>query len=293
MHQLRAHQVPAGSRTAKGVHINNLLPLEEGEWVTTVLALREFADDKFLLFVTRKGMVKRSAASLFARARKTGIMAVGLREDDELVVVRPVEEDDNVVLATSGGFAIRFSCRDIRDMGRLASGVKGIALRRQDNVVAALVLKNSDQSTTIMSVSANGYGKRSMADLYRLQTRGGKGIINFRITSKTGPVVGALPVRDSDSLILLTTANKVLRVGVDDIGSKGRATSGVIIVRMDDGARVAGVDIVRDGALTGAESEETEEIVGALRQEEANLEENGQFSENMENNGNSSDDGQE
>lgn len=272
MHQLRVHQVPAGSRTAKGVHINNLLPLEEGEWVTTVLALREFAEDKFLLFVTKKGMVKRSAAALFARARKTGIMAVGLKEEDELVVVRPVEEDDHVVLATSAGFAIRFACRDIRDMGRSACGVKGIALRRQDRVVAALVLKESDQTTTIMSVSANGYGKRSLSSLYRLQTRGGKGIINFRITSKTGPVVGALPVRDADSLILLTTANKVLRVGVDDIGSKGRATSGVIIVRMDDGARVAGVDIVREGAIGESNAEEATEIVNALRQEETNLE---------------------
>lgn len=269
MHQLRVHQVPEGSRTAKGAHINNLLPLEEGEWVTTVLALREFSEDNSLLFVTRNGMVKRSVASLYAKSRKTGIMAVGLREDDELVVVRPVHPDDDVVLVTANGFAIRFSCADIRNMGRSATGVKGIALRRQDIVVAAVIIKATDQTTKIMSVSANGYGKRSKVDLYRLQTRGGKGIINFKVTGKTGPVVGAMPVCDTDSLILLTTANKVLRVGVDEIGSKGRATSGVIIVRMDDGAKVAGFDTVHDAAQ---ESREEKELIQALRREEINLE---------------------
>ena len=136
MHQLKVHQVPEGSRTAKGVHINNLLPLEENEWVTTVLALREFAEDKFFLFIT----------------------------------------------------------------------------------------KDIDLTTEIMSISANGYGKRTSVDLYRLQSRGGKGIINFKVTGKTGPVIGAMPVRDNDGLILLTSSNKIVRIGVDDVRSKGRAT---------------------------------------------------------------------
>lgn len=272
MHQLRVHQVPEGSRIAKGAHINNLLPLEEGEWVTTVLSLREFSDDNSLLFVTRNGMVKRSLASLYAKNRKTGLIAVGLKEDDELVVVRPIHSDDDVVLVTANGFAIRFSCADIRNMGRNAAGVKGIALRRQDTVVAAVVLKASDQTTKIMSVSANGYGKRSKVDLYRLQTRGGKGIINFKITGKTGPVVGAMPVQDTDSLILLTTANKVVRVGVDEIGSKGRATSGVIVVRMDPGVKVAGFDTVHDTGLDALDNKEEKELISALRQEENNLE---------------------
>lgn len=266
MHQLRVHQVPEGSRTAKGAHINNLLPMEDGEWVTTVLALREFSDDKYFLFVTKKGMVKRSSASLYAKSRKTGIMAVGLKEDDELVVVRPIKDDDHIVLVTADGYAIRFSCNDIRPMGRAASGVKGVALRRQDCVVAGVVLKNNDQTTEIMSVSANGFGKRTRVDLYRLQTRGGKGIINFRVTSKTGTVVGAMPVRDSDGLILLTSANKVVRVGVDEIGSKGRATSGVIVVRLDKGARVVGFDKVSDVSQS-----DEKELDLALGSEEKNL----------------------
>ena len=254
MHQLKVHQVPEGSRTAKGVHINNLLPLEEGEWVTTVLALREFAEDKFFLFITKRGMIKRSSASLYAKCRKTGLMAVGLREDDELVVVRPIRDNSHIVLATADGFSIRFACNDVRPMGRVATGVKGIALRRQDFVVAAVIVKDIDQTTEIMSISANGYGKRTSVDLYRLQSRGGKGIINFKVTGKTGPVVGAMPVRDNDGLILLTSSNKIVRIGVDDVRSKGRATMGVMLVRLDEGAHVVGFDRVDEGGQTGRDA---------------------------------------
>lgn len=254
MHQLKVHQVPEGSRTAKGVHINNLLPLEDGEWVTTVLALREFAEDKFFLFITKRGMIKRSSASLYAKCRKTGLMAVGLREDDELVVVRPIRDNSHIVLATADGFSIRFACNDVRPMGRVATGVKGIALRRQDFVVAAVIIKDSDQTTEIMSISANGYGKRTSVELYRLQSRGGKGIINFKVTGKTGPVVGAMPVRDNDGLILLTSSNKIVRIGVDDVRSKGRATMGVMLVRLDEGGHVVGFDRVDEGGQIGRDA---------------------------------------
>ena len=254
MHQLKVHQVPEGSRTAKGVHINNLLPLEENEWVTTVLALREFAEDKFFMFITKRGMIKRSSASLYAKCRKTGLMAVGLREDDELVVVRPIRDNNHIVLATADGFSIRFACNDVRPMGRVATGVKGIALRRQDFVVAAVIIKDIDRTTEIMSISANGYGKRTSVDLYRLQSRGGKGIINFKVTAKTGPVIGAMPVRDNDGLILLTSSNKIVRIGVDDVRSKGRATMGVMLVRLDEGGHVVGFDRVDEGGQTGRDA---------------------------------------
>ncbi|GFH63254.1 MAG: DNA gyrase subunit A [Candidatus Desulfovibrio kirbyi] len=254
MHQLKAHQVPEGSRTAKGVHINNLLPLDEGEWVSTVLAVRAFAEDKYFLFITKSGMVKRSAASLYARSRKTGLMAVGMREGDELVLVRSIREDSHIVLATADGFAIRFSCQDIRPMGRVATGVKGIALRRHDCVVAGVILKDADQTTEILSISANGFGKRTKVDLYRLQSRGGKGIINFKVTAKTGSVVGAMPVRDNDGLVLLTSASKVVRIGVEDVRSKRRATQGVLLVRMADGAHVVGFDRVDEGGQTGCDN---------------------------------------
>ena len=272
MHQLKVHQVPEGSRTAKGVHINNLLPaLEEGEWVTTVLSVREFAEDKYFLFVTKRGMVKRSSASLYARCRKNGLIAVGMREDDELVVVRPVRESSHIVLATSMGLSIRFSCRDARPMGRGATGVKGIALSKSDVVVACVILKEEDQSTEIMSISANGYGKRTRVDLYRQQSRGGKGIINFRVTAKTGSVIGAMPVRDNDGLVMLTSSNKIVRIGVDEVRSKGRATMGVMLVRLDEGATVVGFDRVDEGgqclpAESDSGEDETPQVSSATAQ---------------------------
>ncbi len=241
MHQLKVHQVPEGSRTAKGAHIANLLPLEKEEWVSTALTIREFTDDRFFLFVTKKGMVKRSEASLYAKCRKTGLNAVGLRDNDELITVHEVSEDDQVILTTSSGLAIRFNCAEARPMGRGASGVKGIALRGADVVVACVTVKSGEDGS-IMSVSRKGYGKRTKLELYRIQSRGGKGIINFKTTPKTGPVIGAMTVTDDSALLLLTSANKIIRIGVEEVRSVGRATQGVRLVNMDDGDSVVGFD---------------------------------------------------
>jgi DNA gyrase subunit A len=259
MHQFKVHQVPEGSRTAKGVHIANLLPLEKDEYIATVLTVREFTESKSFFFATRKGMVKRSDAQLYARSRKSGIQALGLREDDELIAVREVDDDSHVVLTTENGMAIRFNCRDVRSMGRVATGVKGIALRRGDRVVACVIMDNNDESATIMSVSGNGYGKRTRMELYRVQSRGGYGVINFKVTSKTGPVIGAMTVADGDALLLLTSSNKIIRIGVKDINSIGRVTQGVRLVALDEGGSVVSFDKVDDGGetlpLAEAESE--------------------------------------
>jgi len=246
MHQLKVHQVPEGSRTAKGMHIANLLPLDKGEWVANALTVREFAEESYFLFTTKQGMVKRSSASLYARCRKSGMIALGLKDGDELIAVREVTDSDHVVLATSHGMAIRFAMPDVRPMGRSASGVKGIGLRRGDYVVACVTVKDGDNSTMIMTVSALGYGKRTKIDLYRMQSRGGIGLINFKVSPKTGSVIGAMPVSDTDSLILLTSTNKIIRLSVEEVRSVGRATMGVRLVRLDDGASVAGFDSVTD-----------------------------------------------
>lgn len=257
MYQLKVHQVPEGSRMAKGVHMNNLLPLSEGEWVSNVLALREFSEDKSFFFVTKFGMVKRSNASLYARYNKNGIIAVGLREGDELVLVRPIREDNHAVLITSKGYAIRFACREIRTSGRSAVGVKGISLRKNDFVVAGVILKESDKTTTVMSISEYGYGKRSIADLYRIQSRGGMGIINFKITNKTGNVIGAMPVTDDDGLVMLTSTNKIIRIKVSDVNSRSRVTMGVKVVNLDEGAHVVACDRI-DGGAVSSEAEDTD-----------------------------------
>jgi DNA gyrase subunit A len=246
MHQLKVHQVPEGSRTAKGAHIANLLPLEKDEWVTTALAVREFSEDTSFLFATRRGMVKRSGAPLYARTKKTGILAVGLREDDELIMVREVDDGCQAVLTTAQGYAVRFNCNEVRLMGRGASGVKGVALRGDDAVVACVTVREGEDAS-IMTISRNGYGKRTRLDLYRSQSRGGKGIINFKTTAKTGPVIGAMLVSDSDALLLLTSTSKIIRIGVEEVRSIGRATQGVRLVSMAEGASVVGFDKIDEG----------------------------------------------
>ncbi len=257
MFQLKVHKVPEGSRIAKGTHIANLLPMEKDEFIATALTVREFAEDKYFLFATRQGMIKRSSSALYARARRIGLMAVGLREGDELITVREIKEENHIVLATSKGMSIRFSCKDIRSLGRTASGVKGMSLRKGDKVVSCLILDEDDQSTEIMSVSALGYGKRTRVDLYRVQSRGGVGVINFKVSPKTGAVIGCMPVSDQHSLILLTSTNKIIRLGVEDIRSAGRATMGVRLVRLDDDATVIGFDTVLEKIENEGEIAET------------------------------------
>ena len=252
MFQLKVHQVPEGSRTAKGAHIANLLPLEKEELVTTALTVREFSESTYFLFATKRGMVKRSEASLYAKARKTGLIAVGLRDDDELIMVREVDERSQVVLTTESGLAIRFNCNDVRPMGRGTSGVKGIALRGSDKVVACVTV-HEEEDSSIMTISRNGYGKRTKLDLYRIQSRGGKGVINFKATSKTGPVIGAMKVTDTDALILLTSTNKIIRIGVEEVRSSGRATQGVRLVSMDEGASVVGFDRIDESSVENGE----------------------------------------
>ncbi len=246
MYQLKVHQVPEGSRTAKGMHIANLLPMDKEEWVANALTVREFSENSYFLFATKQGVVKRSMASDYAHCRRSGMIALGLKEGDELIAVREVSDTDFVVLATSQGMAIRFALSGVRPMGRTAAGVKGISLRGGDKVVACVVVGQDDDTTKIMTISSLGYGKRTKVDLYRIQSRGGIGLINFKSSPKTGPVIGAMPVSDTDSLVLLTSTNKIIRLGVDDIRSIGRATMGVRLVKLDDGATVAGFDKVEE-----------------------------------------------
>ena len=244
-YQIKVHQVPEGSRTARGTHIANVVPMEQEEWVTTALPVREFTDDVYFLFVTRKGMVKRASSSLYARTRRTGIIATALRPGDELISVRQVDDTSEIMLATSEGMAIRFNCADARPMGRDTAGVKGIALTPGDNLVACVTVKENEDPE-VMTVSELGYGKRTKLQLYRTQTRGGKGIINFKVTPKTGRVIGAMPVQDDDALVLLTSNNKIIRTGVEDVRTVGRATQGVRLVNLEEGSTVVGFDTVNE-----------------------------------------------
>lgn len=253
MYQLKVHQVPEGSRYAKGAHINNLLPLAKDEWIAAALAIREFSEERYLLFVTRKGMIKRSQLSLYKNCRHSGIIAANLREGDELIKVCEIHDDDQIMLVTKKGNAIRFEVEgEVRAIGRNTAGVKGIALRKNDEVVAGVVVppKDSDRCDPdalrgeLLTISRRGYGKRTEVKNYRMQSRGGKGIINMKVTDKTGEVAGAVMVNEADEIVLLTSGNKIIRFGTQDISVLGRATQGVRVVRLDDDQSVASFDLV-------------------------------------------------
>ncbi|NJB68010.1 DNA gyrase subunit A [Desulfobaculum xiamenense] len=258
MHRLKVHQIPEGNRTAKGVHIANLLPLDKDEFVAAALCVREFAEERSFLFVTRKGMVKRTHQELYTNCRSTGIIAVSVRDDDDLLQVVEVGREDEIILVTKHGYAIRFNVSDARAMGRGTAGVKGIALRGGDEVVAGVVVTTGEVKD-ILTISEKGYGKRSSLDLYRLQTRGGKGIITMRTTPKTGNLLGAIMVEDEDDVIMLTSENKIIRMTVNEIRKVGRATQGVRLVTMtDDDGNVAGFDLVRDRQIDDARKADDE-----------------------------------
>ncbi len=243
MYQIKVHQIPEGSRTARGKHVANLLPLDSNEYIATAMTSRDFDREKFYFFFTRQGVVKRSSVDLYRNIRTAGLIALGMREDDELIGVCEVEGEDEMVLVTEDGYSIRFACADVRPMGRQATGVKGIALRKGDKVVAGVVIAR-DSRQELLTVAENGYGKRTQVEHFRAQSRGGKGVINMRITPKTGKVVGAMMVLPSDELILLTSGGKIIRIGIADISLVGRTAQGVRLVRMEDDQTVVCFDHV-------------------------------------------------
>jgi len=253
MHQLKVHQVPEGSRVAKGVHIANLLPMEKDEVLATAITIREFTPERFFLFVTRKGMVKRTAIDLYKNVRVGGIKAVNLNDNDELLDVKEIPTSAEIILATEMGLGIRFNVADVRPMGRSAAGVRGIALRGNDRVASGVVIDGATERSQILTVAAHGFGKRTDMEHYRVQSRGGKGVINMKVTQKTGHVVGAVMVAESDEILLLTSGNKVIRMRVGEISNVGRAAQGVTLVRMDEGEQVVGFDLV-DAAESSEEA---------------------------------------
>jgi DNA gyrase subunit A len=255
MFMLPVHQIPEGQRTAKGAHIANLLPMDKEEFVATALAIREFSFERYFLFVTRKGMVKRSCTDLYKNCRSTGIIAVTLKEGDELLTVKEIDDAAEVLLATNQGLSNRFHISGIRPTGRAAAGVKGIALKGQDRVAAGVIMTGNGRDE-VLTISANGYGKRTSIEHYPLRNRGGSGVINMRVTPKTGQVIGAVMVNPDDELLLLTSANKIIRLSVSDISSVGRATQGVMLVRMEDNVTVTGFDLVDPNDVTQCEPQD-------------------------------------
>ncbi|MEE8304097.1 MAG: DNA gyrase subunit A [Candidatus Tectomicrobia bacterium] len=238
VHWLKVYRIPQASRVARGKAAVNLLQLQPGETISTVIPIRRFEVDRYLIMATKRGIVKKTELTAYSHPRQTGIIALTLDEDDELIRVGVTQGDQDIFLGTRHGLSIRFKETDARIIGRTARGVIGIRLEEGDEVVGMEIL-NPD--SCILTVSEGGYGKRTIESEYRVQARGGKGLINLRLTPKTGAVVGIRQVFDDDDVMVMSDLGKLVRLRVADISRIGRNTQGVRLINMDDEQRLVGV----------------------------------------------------
>jgi DNA gyrase subunit A len=261
---LKVHEIPQLGPAAKGKAIVNLLQLEANEKVATTVAVREFADDQYLVFATEQGTVKKTALSAYSNPRAGGIIGIGIDEGDRLLEVRITDGSKTMFLATQNGYSIRFRESDVRSMGRPAHGVRGIAVRKGDRVVTMESL--DEDGGEILSIAERGIGKRTPVAQYRLQGRGGMGIINLKVSAKTGRVVAAKQVLPSDGLMLITQEGMIIRINVDGVRVSGRSTQGVKLMDLDGEDRLVSVARVadredEDGDETGAEGGEGDSLL--------------------------------
>ena len=238
LYRLRGYEIPESGRTAKGTAIVNLLSLDAGEKISTIIPIQNFAEGKYLLFATRNGLIKKTALTEYNTARKTGLLAITLKDDDELIDVRLTDGEDNVVLVTKQGMCITFSERDVRPIGRVSQGVIGIRLDEGDTVIGMESIVQGSKST-LLAITENGFGKRTELDEYRVQTRGGKGVITYKITPKTGTIVGIRIVNEDDDVMLITDTGTIIRINVTEISVLGRSTQGVTLMRTNEGKVVS------------------------------------------------------
>lgn len=241
VYRLKGYDIPESARQAKGTAIVNLLPLSGGETITAVIPVEAFREDRYLFMATRKGIVKKTVLKEFDTARKGGLIALTLDEDDDLIGVKATDGDRQIVIGTRDGLAIAFEEGDVRVMGRQAHGVYGIRLSDMDEVVGMDTLRPEHQ---ILTVTEEGYGKRTAVSEYRIQQRGGKGIINMKVTEKTGAVVGLKVVHPEQELMLITIGGIVIRTNVDEISVISRNTQGVKVIKTEEGDRVASLAVM-------------------------------------------------
>ena len=243
LYRLRGYEIPEAGRTAKGTAIVNLLSLDAGEKITAVIPISNFAEGKYLLMATQKGFIKKTALTEYNSARKTGLQAITLKEEDELIAVRLTDGQDNVVLVTEDGMSITFSEQDVRPMGRTAQGVIGIKLGDGDKVIGMESII-AGANATLLAITEHGFGKRTDLDEYRVQNRGGRGVITYRVTQKTGKLVGIKVTDDSNDIMMITDKGTIIRISVKDVSVLGRSTQGVTLMRTNDGGKVVSIELV-------------------------------------------------
>ncbi len=241
---LKVYQLPVTSRAARGKPFVNLLPLEEGEKINALLPVQEFSDNKFIFMATSAGTVKKTPLNEFERPRSTGKMAIDIREDDGLVGVAITDGQQNVMLFSSDGKTICFNEADVRSMGRTATGVRGMRLQDGQKVISLIIASEG----TVLNITENGYGKRTLVEKFNSQGRGGSGVIAMQTSERNGKVVGALLVNDNDELMIITDGGTLVRTRVAEISVVGRNTQGVTVIRLDHDEKVIGVDRI-DGLI--------------------------------------------
>ncbi|HOH69446.1 MAG TPA: DNA gyrase subunit A [Sedimentibacter sp.] len=241
IYKIKAYEVPEARRQAKGTAAINLIGIEAGEKIKSLIPIREFNDDEFLIFVTKKGIIKKTKLSEFESNRKTGLVAIKVADDDELISVNKTDGSKDIFIVTKQGKGIRFHENDVRDMGRNTMGVKAITLVDDDELVAMSIIRKSDENKHILTVTENGYAKITLSQEYRPQTRGGKGMKAHNLNKKTGLIVNSLIVDKEDDIMILSTNGTIIRMHATDISIMGRDTQGVIAMRLKDDDKVASI----------------------------------------------------
>ena len=241
LYKLRGYERPEAGRTAKGTAIVNLLSLDPGEKVSAVIPIQNFAEGKYLLMATKNGLIKKTALKEYDTARKTGLQGITLKDEDELIGVRLTDGEDNVVLVTKNGLCITFDEKDVRPIGRVSQGVIGIRLDEDDEVIGMESVIVGGKAT-LLAITENGFGKRTELEEYRVQKRGGRGVITYKITPKTGKLVGVRIATKDDDVMLITDTGTIIRLKVEDISILGRSTQGVTLMRTNDGGKVVSIE---------------------------------------------------
>lgn len=261
VYQAKGYEIPEYGRTAKGIPIINLLGIDSSEKIEAIISVDGKSEtDDYLFFTTRKGIVKRTSTKAFSNIRSNGLIAIGLREDDELINVCVTDGTKNIIIGTHAGYSVTFAETAVRDMGRTATGVRGVKLREDDYVVGMSILGEDDE---VLIITENGYGKRTAAAEYPIKGRGGKGIKTANITEKNGPLSGLTTVNGQEDILLVTNKGVIIRFNVDSVSQTGRSTQGVRLIRLEEGAKVS----------TMAKVEAEEEVIEAAVVETTNTEE--------------------
>ena len=244
LYRLRGYEIPEAGRTAQGTAIVNLLSLDAGEKISAVIPITNFEDSKYLLMATKKGLIKKTPLQEYNSSRKTGLLAINLKDDDELIDVRLTDGQDNVVLVTSKGLCITFDEKDVRPVGRSAQGVLGIRLDDDDVVIGMESILAENKNVTLLAITENGFGKRTELDEYRVQNRGGRGVITYKITPKTGNIVGIRMASEDEDVMLITNSGTIIRLKVKEVSILGRATQGVTLMRTNENEKVVSIETV-------------------------------------------------